>query len=102
MRAVQRFRVRRVTLVNVATNISREATTSDTGEFIFLEVPVGTYEIDVTQTGFKKFVRKDISVDLNAVISVDIALQSAARRKQWRLRVNRRSSIRLRRNWARL
>ncbi len=45
-----------------------------TGEYLFLEVPVGSYEIDVNQAGFKKFVRKDIVVDLNAVVGVDIAL----------------------------
>jgi hypothetical protein len=64
-----------VTLVNVATNVTREATTGATGEFLFLEVPVGTYEIDINQPGFKKFVRKDIVVDLNAVVNVDISLQ---------------------------
>ena len=63
-----------VSLINVATNVSREATTNETGEYIFLEVPVGTYEINVTQAGFKKFVRKDIVVNLNAVVSVDLAL----------------------------
>ena len=57
-----------VTLVNVATNVSREATRGPRENIIFLEVPVGTYEIDVNQTGFKKFVRKDIVVDLNAVV----------------------------------
>jgi len=65
----------KVTLVNVATNITREATTSATGEYLFLEVPVGSYEITVNQAGFKKFVRKDIVVDLNAVVTVDIPLQ---------------------------
>jgi hypothetical protein len=64
-----------VTLVNVATNITRDASSSPTGEYLFLEVPVGRYEIDVNQPGFKKFVRKDIVVDLNAVVSVDVALQ---------------------------
>lgn len=64
-----------VTLVNTATNIRREATTSGTGEYLFLEVPVGTYQLEVSQTGFKKFVRKDIVVDLNAVVGVDIPLQ---------------------------
>jgi hypothetical protein len=64
-----------ITLVNVATNTARTVTTGANGEYLFLEVPVGTYEIDVSQTGFKKFVHKDIVVDLNAVVSVDIALQ---------------------------
>ena len=64
-----------VILINTATNVRREVATNATGEYLFLEVPVGNYEIDVTQQGFKKFVRKDIVVDLNAVIAVDIPLQ---------------------------
>jgi len=64
-----------VVLVNTATNIQREVTSNATGEYLFLEVPVGKYEIDVNQTGFKKFVRKDIVVDLNSVVSVDLLLQ---------------------------
>jgi Carboxypeptidase regulatory-like domain len=64
-----------VSLINTATNVPRQATTNATGEFIFLEVAVGSYVIDINQPGFKKFVRKDINLDLNAVVSVDIALQ---------------------------
>ena len=64
-----------VTLVNSATNITRTAITNSTGEYMFLEVPVGSYQIEVNQQGFKKFVRKDIVVDVNAVVSVDIPLQ---------------------------
>ena len=38
-------------------------------------MPVGTYEIDATQAGFKKYVHKGVGLDLNEVISVDITLQ---------------------------
>jgi hypothetical protein len=64
----------KVTLINVGTNVTREAITSATGEYLFLEVPVGSYQIDLNQAGFKKFVRKDVVVDLNAVVGIDIAL----------------------------
>jgi hypothetical protein len=64
-----------VRLVNTATNVTRESVSSATGEYLFLEVPVGPYQIEINQGGFKRFVRKDINVDLNAVVSVDIALQ---------------------------
>jgi hypothetical protein len=64
-----------VTLVNTATNVSRQATTNSTGEYLFLETPVGAYQIEVNQPGFKKYVRKDVTVDLNAVVNIDIALQ---------------------------
>jgi Carboxypeptidase regulatory-like domain len=64
-----------VTLVNEATNVTREGQTASNGEYLFPEVPVGSYEIDVTQQGFKKYVRKGISLDLNEAISVDVVLQ---------------------------
>ena len=64
-----------VTLINQATGATRTVQSGGNGEYIFLEVPVGTYEIDVTQAGFKKFVRKDITLNLNEVVSVDIVLQ---------------------------
>lgn len=64
-----------VTLINTATNVKRDGQTNGNGEYLFLEVPVGTYEINITQTGFKKFVRKDIALNLNEVVGVDIILQ---------------------------
>jgi hypothetical protein len=64
-----------VSLINEATHATRDVQSGATGEYIFIEVPVGTYEIDVTQAGFKKYVRKEVALDLNEVISVDITLQ---------------------------
>jgi Carboxypeptidase regulatory-like domain len=64
-----------VTLINEATHVERAAQSGANGEYVFIEVPVGTYEIDATQAGFKKFVRKGIPLDLNQVIGVDIVLQ---------------------------
>src|SRR6202023_3312625 len=65
----------KVTLTNEATNALRQAESGATGEYLFLEVPVGSYEIDIAMPGFKKLVRKGIAVDLNQVLSVDFALQ---------------------------
>src|SRR5215469_1255889 len=64
-----------VTLINEATHSTRELQSGASGEYIFLEVPVGTYEVDVASSGFKKYARKSIPLDLNEVVSVDIALQ---------------------------
>src|SRR4029077_16814137 len=65
----------KVALINEGTNIAREAQTSSNGEYLFLEVPVGTYEVDVTQTGFKKYARKGIVLLLSEIATVDIPLQ---------------------------
>jgi outer membrane receptor protein involved in Fe transport len=65
----------KVTLINEATNALREVQTSATGEYLFLEVPVGSYEVDILGTGFKKYQRKGIVLVLNEIASVDVALQ---------------------------
>src|ERR1700752_4157548 len=65
----------KVTLINEGTNQTREAQTSGNGEYLFLEVPVGSYEVDVNQTGFKKYVRKGIVLVLSEIATVDIPLQ---------------------------
>src|SRR5579859_5683113 len=64
----------KVTLVNEGTNITREAVTSSNGEYLFLEVPVGSYEVDINHPGFKKYARKGIVLVLNEIASVDVAL----------------------------
>jgi hypothetical protein len=64
-----------VTLINEATQNTRTAQTGATGEYTFIEVPVGSYEIDVTSQGFKKYARKGVPLNLNEVVTVDLALQ---------------------------
>jgi hypothetical protein len=44
------------------------------GEYIFLEIPVGTYDLSVTQQGFKRYERKGVTIDLNQVANLDIPL----------------------------
>ena len=64
-----------VTLINEATHATRTVQSGGNGEYIFLEVPVGTYEVDAISQGFKKSTRKGIGLDLNEVLTVDITLQ---------------------------
>ena len=64
-----------ITLINEATHSTRQVQSGENGEYIFIEAPVGTYEIDAAIQGFKKYVRKGITLDLNQVITLDITLQ---------------------------
>ncbi len=64
----------KVVITNEANGTSRDTETSPTGEYIFLEVPVGSYRLEVNQAGFKKYLRKGVGLELNAVITVDITL----------------------------
>ncbi len=64
-----------ITLINEATHATRSVQSGANGEYIFIEAPVGSYEIDLTVKGFKKYVRRGIVLDLNQVLTVDLALQ---------------------------
>jgi len=65
----------KVTLTNEATGTRRDAESSGSGEYMFLEVPVGIYDVEAQMAGFKKYVRKGITLELNQVLSLDITLQ---------------------------
>ena len=64
----------KVAIINQANGSQRDTETGANGDYIFLEVPVGTYEVQVNQTGFKKYVRKGIVLNLNEVLGLDIVL----------------------------
>ncbi len=62
-------------LTNEANGTQRDTESGANGEYIFLEVPVGTYQIEVSQKGFKKYLRKGLLVNLNEVVGLDTPLQ---------------------------
>jgi Carboxypeptidase regulatory-like domain len=62
-------------LINESTNAARGLQSGSNGEYIFIEVPVGTYDLTATIAGFKKYEHKGIVLDLNEVVSVDIIMQ---------------------------
>ncbi len=65
----------KVSLVNEATNVSRDAQAGANGDYMFLEVPVGTYTVEASAQGFKKYSRKGIVLNLSEVLGVDVTLQ---------------------------
>ena len=65
----------KVTLVNEATNVSRDANTSENGDYDFVEVPVGSYRVEFDLNGFKKNVRRNVVLDINQVITLNMTMQ---------------------------
>ena len=61
-------------LTDEATNVTRSTVSGSNGEYIFLEIPVGTYDLSVTQQGFKRYEHKGVTIDLNQVANLDIPL----------------------------
>ncbi|MGH9543726.1 MAG: carboxypeptidase regulatory-like domain-containing protein [Terriglobales bacterium] len=65
----------KVSLVNEATGASREAVTSDSGDYVLVEVPPGNYRVEFEDTGFKKSVHKNVVVEVNQVVTLNATLQ---------------------------
>ena len=65
----------KITLLNEATGISRDAKTNDSGDYSFVEVAPGTYTVQFELTGFKKNVQKSVIVDVNQVVTLNSTLQ---------------------------
>src|SRR5262245_6344081 len=64
-----------VAITNSATGASRETVSDSTGSYSFTAVLPGTYQVTVKVDGFRTFTRKDVTVTLNTIARVDVALQ---------------------------
>src|SRR5258708_14555990 len=64
----------KVTITDANTGISRTATTNESGNFSFVDLPPGTYRVATEQTGFKRAERAGADVIVNTTIRVDLAL----------------------------
>ena len=63
-----------VTATNTATNLSRTAQTNTDGQYRLEFLPIGAYTVEVTAQGFKKFVQKGITLEINRTARVDATL----------------------------
>ena len=66
-----------VKLVSPQTNLTRETPTTSTGEFVFQDLPLGSYEITITQPGFDTVHVTGIVVDAGRTATVGIKLEVA-------------------------
>jgi trimeric autotransporter adhesin len=64
-----------VTVTNEATNVSRNTTTNDVGEYSFSNLAPGAYALKVTLTGYKTYAQAGIRVGTQQFITLDIMLE---------------------------
>src|SRR5579884_3144654 len=65
----------KVTLTNEATGVTQTTQSNKTGDYQFVEVPVGRYSLQVDQQGFKTAVKKGIVVEINQVVTMNMTMQ---------------------------
>lgn len=68
----------KVAATNEATGVKHDTVSNDSGDYAFPDLPIGTYSLTFDLTGFKKALRKSVTLDLNEVITLNMALQLGA------------------------
>jgi hypothetical protein len=67
-----------VTLTNLGTSEKHTMQSSASGQYTFVNVLPGRYRVEGEKSGFKKFVREPIVVEIESGLKIDIALQVGA------------------------
>ena len=65
----------KVTLTNVATGVAHDANTNSSGDYSFIEVAPGEYQVEFALSGFKKNLQKSVTVEVNGVVTLNSTLQ---------------------------
>lgn len=65
-------------VTNTATGFRRSTVTSGDGEFSFQDLPLGEYDITVTQPGFEKLTVEKFGVEVGKITSLRLSLVLAA------------------------
>jgi len=64
-----------VTATNKATNVKRTAVTNSVGEYRINNVPVGTYDLDVSANGMTTQKLANVAVDVNRTSTMNVTMQ---------------------------
>ena len=67
-----------VTLTNSQTGLARNVTTNAAGEYNFPQVEVGVYSLEAGHAGFKKALQREVRLELNQVLTINLKLQVGA------------------------
>jgi hypothetical protein len=64
-----------VTLINLGTSERRTAETDSTGNYQFVNITPGQYRVEVEKTGFRRFTREPITVEVQSAVRIDVPMQ---------------------------
>ena len=67
-----------VNVKNLETDVVRTGSTDEAGKYLVLALPVGTYEVRISKSGFQDVVQSGISLVIGQEASVDLRLQVSA------------------------
>ncbi|MEZ5403679.1 MAG: TonB-dependent receptor [Bryobacteraceae bacterium] len=64
-----------VALINTGTADRRTAETDPSGAYQFVNLTPGQYRVEVEKQGFRRFVRDNITVEVQSTVRIDVAMQ---------------------------
>ena len=65
----------KITIVNTGTQAARRATSDDRGFYVVEDLPIGPYQVDVEQPGFKRMSQTGLQIEADARLTADFKLQ---------------------------
>ncbi|HYO81790.1 MAG TPA: carboxypeptidase regulatory-like domain-containing protein [Bryobacteraceae bacterium] len=68
----------KVTVTQIETNVSREATSDESGQYAVRLLPTGTYRVEIAAPNFKKFVQEGVTLEVSRAARVDATLEVGA------------------------
>ncbi|MEZ5399539.1 MAG: TonB-dependent receptor [Bryobacteraceae bacterium] len=63
-----------ITLVETGTNFKREAQTNESGNYVFVNLDPGMYQVEASMTGFNRALKTDIDLRPNTTVRVNFEL----------------------------
>jgi hypothetical protein len=67
----------KIEALNLATGVSREASTDDRGNYLFSDLQAGSYKVTISAPSFGNVVQEGVRIDANTVFRFDARLQVA-------------------------
>ena len=64
-----------VTVLNTGTHFSRSGRSNQSGYYVVSNLPIGAYEVSAEAQGFKKFIRTNVVLTVDAKLTVNIPLE---------------------------
>src|SRR5579862_70451 len=68
----------KLTAKNIATGLTYNTVSANDGQFAFLQLPIGDYDVTAESSGFKKFTAGHIHLDLDQVYSLKPMMEVGA------------------------
>ena len=65
----------KINVTNKSTGQQRETVSDESGAFAFRDLQVGTYDIQIAQSGFKSYTKSGVTVGLNSTVREDVQME---------------------------